>query len=453
DLCIFNLSNFDYNGVIEITTDKELPQFLKAQKIETKHYFSDKLIYNTRYVPVTEDYSPINTYLIDVKDLKPFSLTKLTKEKINNKNSLKTTSDTIENDYIKVKIKEGKINITDKRNKKEYRDFISLVDTADIGDSYNFGALPYDIKKEGKIKSFKVEKKELFATLSLDFEIKIPIISTENSRSKTEDNCRFNLVLTLYNQAKHLEFRAKWKNKTKNHLLKLGFNLPKPVSSTLSEDLFGTGKRNFNPDFDVYSLIPAKKGTEIKLNTAPMQRFVSAQGVEIITKGINEYEVNKNTLYITLLRATGIISNPDNITRGTPAGPPIETPELQMIGSCAQDFALSFETEETEMFKRAEEFYKPTVSAFSDNTSHQFFETTNKNILVYGIKKRKKDLIIRLFNLSDKPQKTKFKADYELYSLNSSEEKPSLTDKNLKFSGFEIKTIMLKYKKNSRSKK
>ena len=154
------------------------------------------------------------------------------------------------------------------------------------------------------------------------------------------------------------------------------------------------------------------------------------------------------------MRSTGIISNPKNITRGTPAGPPIETPELQMLGNCQREFALSFENDEQEMFKRAEEFFKPTVALFSDKTSTQFFETDNKNVLVYGIKKHAKDLILRLCNISDKAQKTKIKTDYEIYTANAEETKFSvLKDNNLNFEKGEIKTIMLKYRKNSGRKK
>ena len=50
------------------------------------------------------------------------------------------------------------------------------------------------------------------------------------------------------------------------------------------------------------------------------------------TKCITQYEVYKNKLYLPLLRSTGLISNPLNTARTTPAGPPLEVPALQMIG-------------------------------------------------------------------------------------------------------------------------
>ena len=45
-------------------------------------------------------------------------------------------------------------------------------------------------------------------------------------------------------------------------------------------------------------------------------------------------------LSIPLLRSTGVISNPKNSSRSTPAGPPLETPALQQLGKNRAEFAL-----------------------------------------------------------------------------------------------------------------
>ena len=57
---------------------------------------------------------------------------------------------------------------------------------------------------------------------------------------------------------------------------------------------------------------------------------------------IYTYEVYKNTLSLTLLRSVGIIANPDNPSRSTPAGPPIEVPEAQQLGYNIAEFAVGF---------------------------------------------------------------------------------------------------------------
>ena len=64
--------------------------------------------------------------------------------------------------------------------------------------------------------------------------------------------------------------------------------------------------------------------------------------IGVVTKGLTQYEVYKNNLYVPILRSTGVISNPLNPARTTPAGPPIETPDLQMIGENKAEFYVFF---------------------------------------------------------------------------------------------------------------
>ena len=88
--------------------------------------------------------------------------------------------------------------------------------------------------------------------------------------------------------------------------------------------------------------LPKTRGIEVKTNIAPMQRYVGVGNFGVVTKGLNEYEIYKNTLSVTLLRSIGIISNPLNPSRSTPAGPPIETPEAQQLGENVAEFAVGF---------------------------------------------------------------------------------------------------------------
>ena len=73
-----------------------------------------------------------------------------------------------------------------------------------------------------------------------------------------------------------------------------------------------------------------------------MQRYIGAQGFGIITKGLTEYEVKGNSILITILRSTGVISNPKNSSRSTPAGPPIEVPGAQQLGYNCAEFSIGF---------------------------------------------------------------------------------------------------------------
>ncbi len=398
DLSVINLSNFEYNGVIKIKTEKKLSKEFNAIKLTSKKGFTDKKLYNINEIPITEDITTINEYLIDVKNMPAFSINKVNAKNICRENYLKYTENSIENNNIKFEIKNGKVIVTDKKKNEKYSDFIQIIDRADIGDSYNFAALKGDKKLNAKILKYKIkEQNHIRLILNIIFEVDIPAISTEKGRSKKALKHKNNIDVILYNQADYLEFDAKWENKSKNHILQIGFNLKDKITSTINEDLFGTIERKFNPDFDLYKEIPAPRGKELKPNTAPMQRFVISQNLGVITKGLTEYEVSKNTLFITLLRATGIISNPKNTTRGTPAGPPLNTPDLQRIGENKANFAITFNNKEDDLFKLSEYFYYPCEVAFTEIKDKKFFDL-DKNQLLYSVQKTKQGLALRIYD-------------------------------------------------------
>ena len=380
-LAIINLSNFKYSGKVKITTEKKLPKWMNAVKISSKKGFTDEKLYNINEIPITEDYTNINEYLIDVKNLPAFSLTQIKEENICKENCLKATKNTIENNYIKFEVKSNKIIVTDKITGEIYKNFITITDRKDNGDSYNFGAVKGDKPIKAILKSVKLtENNHQRAILTLNFDI-------------------LKLDVILYNQSEFIEFNTKWINKKKNHILQIGFNLKEKITTTVSEDLFGSVKRTFNPDYDLYKEIPAPRGLELKPNTAPMQRFVQTQNFGLITKGNCEYEVNKNTLYLTLLRATGVISNPHNPTRGTPAGPPLEVPKLQCLGENKANFAFCFTSDEQKMFKFADEFYAPFVGLFTNIKDKNLIMEKN---LIYAITTTKQGLNIRTYNKQSK---------------------------------------------------
>ena len=369
------MSNYNYSGKVFIQTEKTLPRHLNSIKIQSVKGFTDKKLYNIFDIPITEDITSIKTYLLDIKDLLPFSLTNIEQKNICTERNLNYGENFIENKYIKIEIVNKSFIVTDKKTNEKYNDFITITDRADIGDSYNFGALKNDRFINGEVIDYKIkEKNHIRLILNVLYEIKIPVNSNDKGRSKKTSNCNLNIDFILYNQSEMCEIEVKWVNKSKNHLLQVGFNLKEKIVSTKSEDLYSLTTREFDPDYNIYSQIPAPKGLEIKTNTAPMQRFVNVQNLLLVTLGINEYEVNKNILYLTLLRATGAISNPYNTCRGTSAGPPIQTPKLQCLGDNISNFAFAFTTNEEKMYKLCEEFYKPCICLFTNKKNKIFFE-------------------------------------------------------------------------------
>lgn len=316
---ILNLSDKPFSGIIEFESTKPLKGF---QKVSSRYGFDKNLLTDTQRIPVTEDYAEINTYLAEVFDLQPNEVSFVDVDLEDS--DLEVTDNSLSNSKIKFNIEKGKMFVNNIP--------VSLVDFADFGDSYNNGPKEDDEGIELKIYRSKVSmngKKR--AALKIDFEGPWDIVS---------------LIVSLDKGADFLKFDFDWVNTQKNHLLEVKFDLPEPIYEVFSEDMNTIIRREFDPDYDIRKNLPKTRGLEAKTNTAPMQKglFIDEEknNIGIVTKGLTQYEVFNNSLYLPILRATGVISNPHNPARSTPAGPPLEAPNLQMQGVNKAEFCVFF---------------------------------------------------------------------------------------------------------------
>ncbi len=280
-----------------------------AQVLSQRKGFPTNLLHDINKIPVTEDYTTIYTLLKEFNaDGKPSDII------IDNTNLF--------NSNIRIAVENGKLNIY---NKSEcYENFIEFIRCKDNGDTYNAGPVKGDIYETAQIKSAKI---------LMDGPLRSIIrISTTF----------FNVDVSLNKRSKLLNFKIKWLNLLSNKLWQVKFNFKKAVKEVQSEDMNLLISRKFDPEYDIRQNLPEERGLEAKTNTAPFQRFVWANGLGVITKGLTEYEVSNKSLMITLLRSTGIISNPKNSSRTTPAGPPIEVLGAQQLGENTAEFSIGF---------------------------------------------------------------------------------------------------------------
>ncbi|MCR5265382.1 MAG: hypothetical protein K6E29_02160 [Cyanobacteria bacterium RUI128] len=300
---IVNLSDKPYSGLVGFKSDKDFPY----QILDVKNGFPQEILQNTQRIPVTEDYTEIKTYALSVKNVVPGEAD-LSAD--SDETDVFVADNSIGNSHIFMFIENDEFVIGNKTAK--------FIDYTDNGDSYNTGYTEEDMGKSGKILSSRVlcEGKDR-SVLWVEVEVNNDILNIEVGLNKF---------------SAHLDFDIKWKNTSRNHLLEFVIDTAKPVEKTYSEDFGNIIEREFDPDYDVRKHLPKEKGKEVKTNTAPMRRGVCANGVGVVTTGLTQYEVFGSELRIPVLRATGVISNPKNPSRSTPAGPPIETEHLQQLG-------------------------------------------------------------------------------------------------------------------------
>ena len=422
NLAVFNFSDYPFSGALKFYSTKKFEAF-PVQLSNVHKGFPDEKVYPVDKIPVTEDFCNIYEYLIDVKNIPCFSVRNIDKNLLCTESTLKITDTSIENEKISLFIKNGKISLKDKIYGKEYNDFICIIDRADIGDSYNFGALKNDKKIKAKILNSKIiEHGTVRCTLKITAEIDIPYSSSEKGRTKKTYKHKLNIFVSLENQNEYAEFKIEWVNKSENHILQIEFNFDEKITKTVSDDLISEVEREFDADYDIYKFVPAARGVELKYSTAPLQKYVIAQNAGIITEGLTEYEIFKNNLRLTILRSTGTISNPKNPTRGTPAGPPLPTPDLQMKGLNKARFAVIFNIEKIQ--ENVDKFFGKTFCVFSDVKNIQFLK--NCNLKISAIKTdEENNLIVRFLNTSKTPQSLDFSTELpysKIMLLNAMEE-------------------------------
>ena len=442
-----NLSNTDFSGIVKIKTDKKLPSGLRPVVIGKTKGFPEDILSDANKIPVTEDYTDIFEYAVSLKNIASFSTKNITKNDIFDQKDVVVTKSSIENDKFLIEFKNNKINVTDKKNQKIYEDFIKITDVGDVGDSYNFAPVKDDKPVFAKIKSVKTQNKKIVAFADITFDIKIPEKSSDKRRSLISPRHKIEMRIELGTNADFAKINLNYQNHSKNHKLQLRFNFDDAVEKTVSEDLFRTVERSFDKDFDLNAQIPAPRGIELKTNAMPINRFVYTQGTGIITDGLHEIEADKNALAVTLLRATGVISNPKNPSRGTPAGPPLEVPDLQMIGDQKAMVAFSFVKNPSELYQICDEVFNPPILFFANIENRKFVEKDNDSVKIIVMKKSEKnELILRLVNYSDEKEVCTLKClKKQLFETDLTEEKSVPSNGILYFNPREIKTVKFKF--------
>ena len=320
---LLNLSNLDNIKTVEFSA----PYIVQnAQVVSKRQGFLDELLYDINKIPITQDITTIYTQVVEISKNTKFNFSTVEIKKP--KKIVNVSENSIENNYIKLSVNNNKIEILNKKdtklgNKKANKKiYLTLVDTKDDGDSYNYS--PNSKPKTLELKKTKVlYDGNIQSCLRLIFK-------------------NINLDVILDNQSEFLKFSYEINNKEKNHKIQAVFILENNISKTISKDAIGIIERKIDYNYNMKDYIPAQYPLELKTNEFPMQGMVNANNSNILTKGLCEYEIYKNELKICLLRAVGTISNPKNKTRAIPAGPDLKIPNAQCLDLIKGEFAYMF---------------------------------------------------------------------------------------------------------------
>ena len=299
--------------------------------------------------PVAEDgedipYDIIDNHIIFVDSLPPvgyriYHLKKGAKPRVS-----KTNEKTIENEYLKVTANEnGTVEIKDKRTGIKYESLNLLVDEGDAGDEYNFSPPEENerITSHSQKAMIKVLRGNVVSRIYVKFNLLLPegLSRDRRRRKRRMVRCPVKIIYSLYRSIPRLDIKISVMNRAKDHRLRALFPTGIKVNKVTAASHFGVIERSVeNGRWD-------DSWIEVPQPTKPHKGWVDLSddfsGLTFATKGLSEYETTpKGDIYITLLRSVGWLSRNDLKTRKVRAGPEIETPEAQCLGTHEFEYSI-----------------------------------------------------------------------------------------------------------------
>jgi hypothetical protein len=211
--------------------------------------------------------------------------------------------------------------------------FGQLVDDGDEGDTYNYCPPATDVvvDRPDAVAIEVLETGPLRAALLVRAAYRWPSHVDHGARVG-ERTVEVATRLELQAGERLVRITTSFDNPSRDHRLRVWFPLAEPAATSSAECAFTIVPRGLD----------AEGGPgEAPLPTYPSRRWVQAGGLTVVHEGLLEYELvdlrgdgeerRAHALALTLLRATGVISQGPMTSRPMPAGPstPVDGPQLQ----------------------------------------------------------------------------------------------------------------------------
>ncbi|HET7771577.1 MAG TPA: glycoside hydrolase family 38 C-terminal domain-containing protein [Chloroflexota bacterium] len=255
------------------------------------------------------------------------------------------------NDHLRVAVTaNGTLNVTQLASGRELHGLLAFEDGADVGDEYTYSPPQRDqvISSVGaSVTTSLVERSPTVGRLRIDLILDVPAEAAPDRRSRSERTVplRISTILTLAAGSRRLECETTVDNLAKDHRLRVLF-----------PHIALAGTHHVDQAFDVverpndYPATPAEFWNEDAPDTHPQRLFVDLSdgsgGLALLNQGIVEYGITGRPgeargLALTLLRSVAYLgagAYPSTIRSG--AGPPLETPGAQCLGTLTFRYAL-----------------------------------------------------------------------------------------------------------------
>ncbi len=350
-MLVFNLSDSPYTGVVELTQDypntapPPAPE-AEIQVLTEETLLDESYLLDTAILPLSENQAVRRKSLAWVENLPAHGLTTLAKA-LPASDTVLVTASGLENNNVIVQVTpSGDLTVEDRKTKRIYTGIHQLWRNLEQGDSYNAAPVPGTMPTQARIERTEiVDEGPLRGTLALTWTF-------------PDHETRYTTWVSLDAGSPALSFKTTFVNQTPDHKVQVVFKTASPLTQVIAEGHFAPITRSYDPSYRLVDHMPAPRLKELLVQGGPIQRFIGFDDQTLITRGLTEYEVEGESLKLTLIRAFGMLSRDDTGVRGSHAGPPLQTPEGQCLHrafECHYQWRPGFSLEGA--FTQADRFY------------------------------------------------------------------------------------------------
>ncbi|UOQ45431.1 mannosylglycerate hydrolase [Halobacillus salinarum] len=396
------------------------------------------------------NYDPFIKYTIQLKEQLPAMgyRTLFVKEAEETGNQSSEEKQQVETDYYTVRVNQnGTLRIWDKQRERLFNDVLLLENGGDDGDEYDYSPLAGETKIFSSNLEAKTSIKENQFGGAIDIQLSLAVPKDIDARKNGERNSQLDVRFSIEipNDKPVMHISCELDNKAEDHRLRAYIPTGLQSAVSVADNQFGHIQREVrDPAMDVWQ---EENWSERPDAIYPMLSYVSYSGMAVLTNSTREYEiVGDDTIAITLFRSVGYLGKSDMVRRpGRPSGIKLPTPDSQMKGKLALDFALVSHDDDMNLARIAKDYLTPvhTYNKIPHNAmklnhpdvstplTYQLLEQADKDAVLSTLKKSEKDdsLILRFFNGRDRETEARFEVDGKaVYRTNMNEVRQEALD-------------------------
>lgn len=321
----------------------------------------------------------------------------------------------IENKYYKVEYHNHEVILYYKNH--IIKDFISLMDIGNDGDTYDFSPLIDDKEIRLDINDCRVRCDGHMQKMTLDCSMELPYNLKDRQISHQKRMCQCTLSLTLLDD-QMIYTNVEFDNQILSHRLRLKIKSYQGENQTIAATPGGSIIRNVynqaaNPS---WSQTHVEYPIDIETNSGFVGFHSLKEQLVVFNKGLKEYQAINDSLYMTLFESCGELGKPDLLYRpGRASGDTtkkghvrIYTPLAQELYKHHYEVAITFMKPDIKnMYLLLQKFESPSL----------YYQLQNINLFVERI-----DNKIQMINESPKrlsKEKSYLEISNELYVYNT----------------------------------